>query len=371
MHSYRNVFRLGYFANMKIDMDFPSPDSIDLFLDVEEKYTGQIGGSIAYSGVYKFTGGINLVMPNVFGTGQTLTFSFEKTLASTEGRSLQNIMLSWSQPWLFDTPTSLGFSLYNKHYTRSYYYTIKEVGGSVSAGRILNKERNLSAYVTYRLEREDVDASGDYAYYDSGLNWESSLYGNLVYDSRDSKVAPRVGSYYSLGGKYAGGILGGDRRYHKLNLEVRKFQSVLAEDLVLMNRTRIGYARAPAGKEVPILERFLLGGVGSWGLRGYDDETIIPDPTLRYVGGNFAILNNLELRLNFGDKGYGMVFLDAGNCFEDLREANLIDLFYGVGVGFRVEIPMLGILGVDFGYNLNEIDGARRWKPHFQIGTTF
>lgn len=368
MHSYRNIFRLGYFANMKIDMDFPSVDSIDLFLNVEEKYTGQIGGSIAYSGTYGFTGGINLSMPNVFGTGQTLAFSFEKTLTSYEGRSLQNIMLSWNQPWLFDTPTSLGFSLYNTHYQRSTYM-VKEVGGSVSAGRILNKERNLSASVTYRLEREDVDA--DDPDLDSGRNWESSLYGALVYDSRDSKVAPRVGSYYYLGGKYAGGILGGDRKYYKLNLEVRKFQSILAEDLVFMNRTRIGYAYAPAGKEVPLLEKFLLGGVGSWGLRGYDDEIIIPDPARVYVGGNFAILNNLELRLNFGDKGYGMVFLDAGNSFEDLRETNMLDLYYGVGVGFRVEIPMLGILGIDFGYNLNEFEGERRWKPHFQIGTAF
>jgi outer membrane protein insertion porin family len=371
MHSYRNIFRLGYFANMKIDMDFPSPDSIDLFLEVEEKYTGQIGGSVAYSGSYGFTGGFNVAMPNVFGTGQSLSFSFEKTLKSYEDRSLQNISLSWNQPWLFDTPTSVGLSLYNTNYERSYYYSVKEVGGAVSAGRILNKERNLSASLTYRLEREDVDASGDYAAFDSGLNWESSIYGNLLYDSRDSKVAPRVGSYYSLGGKYAGGILGGDRRYYKLDLEARKFQSIFAEDLVIMNRTKIGYAYAPSGKEVPLLERYLLGGVGRWGLRGYDDETIIPDITRRYVGGKFAILNNLELRLNFGDNGYGMIFLDAGNCFEDLKEANMLDLFYGVGVGFRVEIPMLGILGVDFGYNLNEFEGEKRWKPHFQIGTTF
>jgi outer membrane protein insertion porin family len=370
MHSYRNIFRLGYFSDMKIDMDFPSTDSIDLFLEVVEKFTGQIGGSVAYSATYHFTGGINLSMPNMFGTGQTFSFSFEKSFASSEDRSIQNISLSWHQPWLFDTPTSAGFSLYNTHYERSYY-KVKETGGTVSAGRILNKERNLTSYFTYRLEREDVDAEGEYADFDTGLNWESSLYGNLVYDSRDSKIAPRVGSYYSLGAKYAGGILGGDMKYHKLNFEVRKFQSILAEDFVIMNRTKVGYVHPRSGTEVPLLERFLLGGAGSWGLRGYDDETIIPDHSRSYIGGNFAILNNFELRLNFGDQGYGMIFLDAGNCFDELTEANLFDLYYGVGVGFRVEIPMLGILGLDFGYNLNLYDGERHWKPHFQIGTTF
>jgi len=370
MHSYRNIFRLGYFSDMKIDMDFPAPDSIDLFLEVVEKYTGQIGGSVAYSATYGLTGGLNLSMPNIFGTGQTFSFSFEKSLTSTEERSIQNISLSWHQPWLFDTPTSAGFSLYNTHYVRSTY-SVKQTGGTVSAGRILNKERNLTSYFTYKLERENVNAEGEYADFDIGLNWESSLYGNLVYDSRDSKIAPRVGSYYSLGAKYAGGLLGGDRKYHKLDLEVRKFQSVLAKDFVIMNRTKVGYVHARGGTEVPLLERFLLGGAGSWGLRGYDDETIIPEPTRRYVGGNFAILNNFELRLNFGDQGYGMFFLDAGNCYKDFAEANLLDLYYGVGVGFRVEIPMLGILGIDFGYNLNLYEGERRWKPHFQIGTTF
>ena len=370
MHSYRNIFRLGYFSDMKIDMNFPSPDSIDLFLEVVEKYTGQIGGSIAYSATYNFTGGINLAMPNMFGTGQTVSFSFEKSITSTSDRSIQNISLSWHQPWLFDTPTSAGFSLYSTNYQRTYY-RVKETGGTISAGRILNKERNLTSYFTYRLEREDVTAEGEYVDLNTGLNWESSIFGNLVYDSRDSKIAPRVGSYYSLGAKYAGGLLGGDRKYHKLDFEVRKFQSVLAEDFVIMNRTKVGYVHARGGTEVPVLEKFLLGGAGSWGLRGYDDETIIPAYSRRYVGGNFALLNNFELRLNFGDQGYGMIFLDAGNCFEDLKEANLLDLYYGVGVGFRVEIPMLGILGMDFGYNLNEFEGRREWKPHFQIGTTF
>jgi len=370
MHSYRNIFRLGYFSDMKIDMDFPSPDSIDLILEVTEKPTGYFSGTVGFSGSYGLTGGINVTMPNVFGTGQIFSFSLERTLAATEGRSLQNILLSWNQPWLFDTPTSVGFSLYNRHWQRTYY-SVKEVGGSVSAGRILNKERNLTSLFTYRLEKESVDASGEYADFDSGINWESSLYGSLIYDSRDSKIAPTVGSYYSLGGKYAGGILGGSRRYYKLDLEARKVQSIFAEDMVIMNRTKIGYAYAPSGKTVPLLERFLLGGVGTWGLRGYDNEVIIPDPTRGYVGGNFAFLNNLELRLNFADKGYGMLFLDAGNCFADLQEANMMDLFYGVGVGFRAEIPMMGVLGVDFGYNLNLFEGKRQWKPHFQIGTTF
>ncbi len=368
MHSYRNIFRLGYFSDMKIDMEFPSSDSIDLILEVTEKPTGYFSGSVAYSGTIGLTGGINVTMPNVFGTGQIFSFSLERTLASVENRSLQSMSVSWSQPWLFDTPTSAGFSLYNTYWQRPSY-SVKEVGGSISLGRILNTERNLTSSFTYRLEREEVKAVDPDL--NSGTNWESSLYGNLVYDSRDSKIAPTVGSYYSLGCKYAGGILGGTRRYNKVVFETRKIQSIFAKDLVVMNRTIIGYAFAPGGNDVPLLEKFLLGGIGSWGLRGYDNEVIVPDRRRRYVGGNFALLNNLELRLNFADRGYGMIFLDAGNCYSNLQEADLTDLFYGVGVGFRVEIPMMGIFGVDFGYNLNLYENERRWKPHFQIGTTF
>ncbi|MEO0293954.1 MAG: outer membrane protein assembly factor BamA [candidate division WOR-3 bacterium] len=373
MHSYRNVFRLDYFSDIKIDMEFPTSDSIDLILKVTEKPTGYFSGSIAYSGSIGLTGGLNVTIPNFNGTGQVISGAFEKSLAYSkeEGKYLRNMSFSWTQPWLFDTPTSFGFSLYNTYWERASYYSVKEAGSSISLGRILNRERNLTSSLTYRLERQEVYASGEYKYLDSGLNWESSLYNTLVYDSRDSKIAPTIGDYYSIGVKYAGGILKGDRQYHKIILEGRKFKNIFAKELVIMNRTRIGYALGREGKEVPLLERFLLGGVGEWGVRGYDNEVIVPDLSKKYIGGNFAFLNNLELRLNFADKGYGMIFLDAGNCFKDLKEVDMTDLYYGVGIGFRVEIPMMGIIGVDFGCNLNLFEGKRRWKPHFQLGTTF
>lgn len=370
MHSYRNVYRLNYFSNIKVDMEpTSSPDSLDLILEVVEKTTGQFSGTVGFSGTYGFTGGVSVSMPNVFGTGQSFSFNFERSLSTYQDKSLQNLSLSWSQPWLFDTPTSAGFSVYNTYWQRPTY-SVRKLGASLSAGRFLNEERNLRAMFTYRLERNELKISEEYEDVDTGMTWESSLRGDLTFDSRDSKIAPSVGSYYSLDAKYAGGVLGGDRRYFKLILEARKFHS-LVEDLVIMNRTRIGYAASPPGKDIPLLERFLLGGAGSWGLRGYDDETIIPELTKSYVGGNFAFLNNFEIRLNFGNTGYGMIFLDAGNCYESLQEADMSDLFYGVGVGFRAEVPMMGIFGIDFGYNLNLFEGKREWSPHFQLGTTF
>jgi len=375
INSQRNIFRLGYFKNLGLNFEYPdpaNPDSIDLIFKVEEKQTGQFSAGFGFAPSIGLTGNIGVTMPNVLGTGQSINFLYERTLTGIGNNSIQNLSLGYHEPWLFDTPTSVGFDIY-KVYRRWRYYGQNKGGGAFSLGRILTPERSLTGYFVYRLEQTKLRILDEgVSYYiksQEGTTWESSVSGRMIYDTRDSYIAASVGNYYSLQTKYAGGILGGDERYWELIFEARKFHSIF-EDVVFMNRTRIGYAHSPIGRGVPLPERFFLGGVGPWGLRGYDDRTISPYSGIYPTGGNFAFLNNLELRLNFSKIGYAMIFLDAGNCFRDIQKASLSDLFYGIGIGFRMEVQMMGILGIDLGYGLNEERG-REWKPHFQIGTTF
>ncbi|MCK4226359.1 outer membrane protein assembly factor BamA [candidate division WOR-3 bacterium] len=371
--SQRNLFRLGYFEDLSLNVENPgSADSVNLVFSIKEKQTGQFTAGIGYSQSVGLTGNVGATMPNIFGTGQSVNFSYERSLRSgTQTSTIQNITLGYRQPWLFDTPTSIGFDLYKVYY-RWQYFGQDKAGGSFSLGRILTAKRNLQGTVMYKLERTELEVidenASDYIKSQEGTSWESSIGGKLVFDSRDSHIAASVGNYYSLSTKYAGGVLGGGLHYWKAILETRKFHT-LFDKFVLMNRSRVGYAHSPVG-EAPLTERFFLGGIGLWGLRGYDDREIGPYSGIYPTGGSFALLNNLEIRYNFSKTGYGMVFLDAGNCFKDIQETRLSDLFYGMGVGFRMEIPMMGIFGIDMGYGLNEEKG-REWKPHFQIGVSY
>jgi outer membrane protein insertion porin family len=66
---------------------------------------------------------------------------------------------------------------------------------------------------------------------------------------------------------------------------------------------------------------------------------------------------------------HGVVFFDAGNTWDLWKEIQPFDLKMGAGIGFRLEIPLLGNIGFDYGYGFNRDDGARA-VGHFLIGQT-
>ena len=87
--------------------------------------------------------------------------------------------------------------------------------------------------------------------------------------------------------------------------------------------------------------------------------------------------NTLELRFQIVPNPtiFGLLFAEGGNVWETLGETNPFDLRRSVGVGFRLFMPMIGIIGVDFGYGFDgkkdPVYGQRDhggWKVHFQFG---
>jgi outer membrane protein insertion porin family len=64
---------------------------------------------------------------------------------------------------------------------------------------------------------------------------------------------------------------------------------------------------------------------------------------------------------------HGVIFFDSGNVWDSGREIRPLKLRSGAGIGFRMEIPILGNVGFDYGYGFNRDDGAR-WQSHFLLG---
>ncbi|MEO0069562.1 MAG: outer membrane protein assembly factor BamA, partial [candidate division WOR-3 bacterium] len=134
LRSQRDIFNLGFFEDVSIDYrpveavaDSGEGDSafgaIDLIYKVKEKsFFGTIGAGVSYSAQDKFTGYIELQQPNLLGRGWRSALKLEK------GAKKTNFELSFTEPWLFDTPTSAGFDA--SYLTRSYdYYDKQEIGG--------------------------------------------------------------------------------------------------------------------------------------------------------------------------------------------------------------------------------------------------
>ncbi len=313
IRSIRDIMQLNYFANVTPDIsDLPSGD-VDVQVKVEEKATGQISAGAGYSGQDKFVGTFGLGIPNFRGMGQNLSFSVDV------GSRRNSYSISFTEPWLFSTPTLLGTELYFTN--RRWYddYTEGRRGGSIRIGRRLRWPDNyFRLYANYRLEGDrfyDFSTAYTQAYSEQTYNhiivreandvYSDTLvttYGKILPGSlldyqerwfnsssmgftleRDSRNLPEFatsGSVLSYTFSNTGNVLGGHWNYQKHMIEVDKFIPVFWK-IALAGKLVYG-AIMNAGGDDKILEfdRFSPGGTGYDGIvRGYDDGSLTPDTT--------------------------------------------------------------------------------------------
>ncbi|MBD3234700.1 MAG: outer membrane protein assembly factor BamA, partial [candidate division Zixibacteria bacterium] len=377
--SLRNVMVLNFFANAVPDWEVLPNGDINLIIKVEEKPTGQASVGAGYSEQDKLVGTIGLGIPNFRGRGQTVTLNWDF------GSRRNSIDLGFTEPWLLDTPTSLGLNAYQL--IRDYYGYFDETrrGFSIRLGRRLRWPDNyFSAYTRYRFE--EVKYSDFSAQYiednennpnslDKGQRkyYTSSIAFTLARDSRDLAQFATKGSVYSATTELAGGILGGDWNYHKETVEARWYFTTFWK-LVLVARAKAGIlAEYDGGSNVPYSERFSPGGTDPDGqVRGYADGSLgrQTENGIPYRGRSMVVYN-LEYQVPIAEQQlYALLFLDAGNAFYHIHDLDPFDLQRSYGLGFRVVVPMVGILGFDFARALDEPEKGN-WRPHFQIGRGF
>ncbi len=372
VRSQREIFNLGFFEDVSLDHRVVDTlGSIDLIYRVKEKgFFGTIGAGITYSGPEGITGYIELQQPNLFGRGQQAAVKLEK------GGKKTNVQTSFTEPWFLDTPTSAGFDV--AYLTRNYaYYDKQEIGGGVSFSRPLPLDY-ARAYLGLRVSDAYVPPSSITAGYDPGENNPYDIRKDTVHktafspsltlhrDSRDYVFNAASGSSVS----YSLTTSVGDIRFHRHILDASQYFPLFWK-FSLMGRTRLGYITGFTARDtVPLYERFYAGGTGPDGVRGYPDQGISPRQAGYLVGGKALALFSLEYKLRLSPQLSFLAFADAGNTWNSLEQFSLSDLKRGAGVGVRLEIPMLGQLGFDFGYGFDR-EGGGRWEPHFQVGRTF
>ena len=157
----------------------------------------------------------------------------------------------------------------------------------------------------------------------------------------------------------------------------------------LVLNTRIGFGLL--GSYNPSLGtapfgRYYLGGSGLTGfysfdgreiiaLRGYSDNTVFTGTTLTSKGAAAIAKYTLEMRyplsLNPQALVYGLAFAEAGNSWQTIKGFDPFSVKRSVGVGFRIFLPMFGLLGLDYGWRLDDIQAfpnMQRGQFHFTIG---
>lgn len=372
VRSQQNIYNLGFFEpDIKLDYTrINNEGDIDLFIDVMDKSSGVANGGVGYNSQDKFVGQLSVSQNNLFGNNWSSSLSWEF------GGSTQNFEFSFTNPNLYDTDVLLGSSLYyTKKNWSSFYYEIYTRGASIRAGQPIpwiNRSRWVAGYSFYSKRYDitnmsqillDPVANATLIELDS-LSWRytSSVNLTLSRDTRDNIFFPTRGSQVTLFSELAGGALGGDFDYFKQIAQVNWYMQAWKK-LTLRSKWRFCYV-TPFGSsaDAPPDEKFYLGGTGADGIRGYPDRSIGP-----VGGGTRAIIFSTELGYPIGgDQIIGVLFFDAGNSYNHLREFNFLKLKKGVGAGVRIQSPF-GLIGFDYAYNPED----RTWEPHLQFGTTF
>ncbi|MEO0094395.1 MAG: outer membrane protein assembly factor BamA [candidate division WOR-3 bacterium] len=364
IRSMREIFNLGFFEDITPETGTPDDSgNIDLIYRIKEKESvGSIGAGLAYSAQDKLTGYIELSHPNILGRGQRIYTKFEM------GGRLTNVQFGFTEPWLFDTRTTAGFDIY---YTSRLwdFYTKRDIGNAANFSFPFFLDYTRFNY-TFRVERTQIldiakeyrPTSGYDLRKDTIPKWTLANNYGITRDTRDFIFNPSSGSYISLQSEIAKPWIFANIDYNRFTFETRSYFPIFWK-FVLMTRFRMGIATST--DEVPYYKRFYAGGTGEDGVRGYSDRSLSPVEDGKRIGGNALFINNLELKLKLSQSFAILAFYDMGNAFVSYKDFNLYDLKRGAGVGIRVEIPMMGVLGFDLGYGFDRVQPG--FEPHFQI----
>jgi outer membrane protein insertion porin family len=358
--SYMALNRLRFFEEIDFQAEKgPDETLTDVNIQIKEKPTGMFSIGAGYSAVDHAVVSAQVSQQNLFGRGQILS------LKASIGANSQLYDLSFIEPWLFDMPLWSKLELWNLY--RQYdSYRLDTKGFGATLGYPL--WQYVTGYVGYRLSIDDVnnvlDTASFYIKKQAGETTSSGVTLSVTRDSTDDVMFPSTGSKNSASVEHTGGILLGDVSYTRYGMTSAWFFP-LPLDTVFGIRGKIGYMQPNEGKEVPIFERYYLGGINS--LRGLR-EVGPKDPVTGDVIGGLTMLNfNVEyifpLIKNAGMKG--LVFFDTGNSWES--GYHLGDMRKTAGVGVRWYSP-IGPLRLEWGYVLDPKEGesASRWE--FTIG---
>ncbi len=402
VRSIREISMLNYFAPEEIRPDIQPDEAnrmVDITYNVTEKQTDTFNASVGYSGNIGFTGALGVTFNNFslqdlfngeawdplpHGDGQKLAFQWQ--FGNEDYRTLS---LSFTEPWAFGSPTSVGFSIFRTQ--RNYSddddddNLLKQTGATLSVGRrltwpddyfsinwklkYLHSEGRLLSFVDAANQPDEAD--------------EISITQTITRNSIDNPIYPRRGSKNWISAQLAGGPLPGSVDFYKF-MGSSSWYFPLGGDFVLNLATQHGYLDTFSGDDyLPYTDSFYMGGSGlsslsTIPLRGYDDRSVgtLNEDTDLYTGRVFSKFTT-EIRypitLSPSASIYALAFFEAGDLWNSSADIDYGDLKKSAGVGLRLYLPIIGLVGLDYGYGFDAVASDpdkdnQGWKFIFSFG---
>ena len=358
--SNERLDKLEYFEKLDIEtVPTDDPGEVDIRVKVKDKNTGSISLGAGYSTSDSVFFGGSVEEKNLFGKGYHA--KFQGMVGATSNRYI----LSFTNPRVYDSNLTAGADAYRIY--KAYDDFRKETTGGRARFAYPLGEYTVAAW-DYRLEHYHIYHLNWYSssviQQSAGWHWLSAVYGEIDRDTVDSATKPTKGTKNTLGVEYAGNVLGGDAAYVRPSFTTNLFYP-LPFDFVFHWRAQASVLYPNANGDIPVSERFFLGGINN--VRGYEQDKISPlDPyTAERIGGRAMAFTNVETIFPISKAlgVFGVAFFDAGNTWSNYYDASF-DLYRSIGAGLRWYSPM-GLIRVEYGYGL---DAERHHLEPSQIG---
>lgn len=303
-------------------------------------------------------------------------------------------------------------SYYNSGYS-DYYEQLQEAeadpdkylrtfGVSVGYGKRLSWPDDYFAFYGELSYQVYWMKAWPYLIVTDGISHNFSLSLQLSRSSIDNPIYTRRGSQFVLGVKLTppySAINGKDYskmstndkyrliEYHKWKFSGKVFTPLTKDSkLVLMTRADFGYLGHYRSDVRTPFETYYMGGDGMAGytsysteyisMRGYSSGSLTPydeklGRNMGYVYNKFTMELRYPIALEQSATVWALAFAEAGNCFSELKDYNPFKLKRSLGVGIRLFLPMFGLMGIDWGWGFDKINGSDSYggsQFHFILG---
>jgi outer membrane protein insertion porin family len=424
IRTQRQLSQLGYFDQEKLNVNpkpNPATGNVDIEYIVEERPSDQLELSGGWGGGAGVVGTLGVSFNNFSiknsakrstwtplpsGDGQKLSIRFQ-----SNGRFFQSYNMSFTEPWLGGKkPNSLTVSAFRSVQSDGLKLSDENrsdltiSGGAIGLGRRLKwPDDYFTLYHEFSFQNYSLNKwTGTFLFTDGSSN-NLSFSQTIARNSVDGFVWIRTGSQlnftvqltppFSLFDEktdYRNAIATEKYKwieYHKWKFSAASYKSV--GKFVIYSKAQfgfLGFYNKDIGQSP--FERFYLGGDGLSGfaldgreiiaLRGYDNNSVTPKVNGSNIGGTAYDKFTVELRfpisLNPSATIYTLGFIEGGNNYLGMKNFNPFSLKRSAGLGVRIFLPMFGLLGLDWGYGFDDIDGTKVFSGsnfHFTIGQQF
>ncbi len=359
--SYYQAYDLGYSTNW-FGGKRPIQFSVGIYYSKQTDVSDTYYNSSYYSNYYNY----------LYGYGSSYYNNYENYYDPDKYVQLLGVYLGWGKRlrWPDDYFVFSAQVAYTRYMLKNWNYFLMTNGSANNLNLTLSLSRTSTDNQLFPRRGSEfllsVTATPPWSL------WQKKDYKNLATDPQSATYNKEQQEKYRW------------IEYHKWSFKARTYTALSGAQkcFVLMTRVEMGILGSYNKYKKSPFETYYMGGDGmsgystsyaeeTIGLRGYDNGALTPYGYEGYAYDRFTV----ELRYPFmlgNTTIYGLTFLEGGNAWTDAKYFNPFDMKRSAGVGVRIFLPMVGLMGIDWAYGFDKVFGTKGGSQfHFILGQEF